>query len=48
MFVGVRTLYNHMTDKTADTGGACTLIGLVLLSLLELGYAIAERRSPAK
>ena len=45
VLIGVGTLYNHITDKTADNGAACTLIGLVLLFLLELGYAIAERRN---
>jgi hypothetical protein len=45
VIVGVGTLYNHLTDKTADNGAACTLIGLVLLFFLELGYAIAERRA---
>lgn len=43
--VGIGTLYNHLTDPTADNGAACTLIGLLILFVLEFGYAIAERRA---
>lgn len=41
VFVGGGTLYIQTTDKTADNGAVCTLMGLLFLFVVELGYAIA-------